>query len=149
MCKFLHVQKITPHLKCMKRRQVANLHIFRMFPLCKNWSIFCVWVCPIQSLNPSRRRGLWGPFCGGDGWQCPLTPLLFLLPPPPCSQIFLRLTLSSSAPHEREGFLSQLCWLTDGDGWKNPNSNCPLSTLLTNPMPLSCLHLHPCPLRGR
>ena len=37
-----------------------------------------------------------------------------------------------SSPHcKREGFLSQLCWMSGGDGWKNPNSNCLQSILLT------------------
>ena len=91
-------------------------------------------------LNPSRSRGLWGPFCARQWLAIPLTLLLFLLPPPPCSQIFPCLTLFSSAPRERKGFLSQLCWLIVVMMVGNtPNTTVvPLaSTLLTN---LSLFH---------
>ena len=58
-------------------------------------------------------RGFSHSSAGSLWWRwlaTPPAPLLFLLPQS-CSQMFPCLTLSSSPPHEREGFLSHLCCL--------------------------------------
>ena len=41
-----------------------------LIPQCQFWCSVVV-MCPKNQLNPSRSGGVWGPFCGGDGWWHP------------------------------------------------------------------------------